>query len=331
MKFQDVPVGARIGELAARIDELAKAAFGSPGTISNVAPPEGSAQGALGWTARQLGSALEDVRALLGDGVVNSLIAALPETVSAALRDLPAELTTGQIQAILDRLFSFQHAFEGIEETEANEAAARQTIAEVNRAMQAVWPEIPADLVLRGPDGEGRGRLAIKEFKDLVTPGGPGALTFEKLERRISGASSAAPRLAAEQSLRLNQVTIPSSNLVRSIEFYRGLGLRLIVRDDSVGYARLLLPDGGSTFSVHVADAPISPSQVVIYFECDDLDDRVTRLRAAGYAFSSMPEDQTWLWREARIEDPDGQPLCLYYAGVNRKDPPWRLADAPPR
>ena len=129
--------------------------------------------------------------------------------------------------------------------------------------------------------------------------------------------------------MRLNQVTIPSSDLARSIEFYRGLGLRLIVRDDSVGYARLLLPDGGSTFSVHVADSPISPSHVVIYFECDDLDDRVTRLRAAGYAFSSMPEDQSWLWREARLEDPDGQPLCLFYAGVNRKDPPWRLVNAP--
>jgi len=162
-----------------------------------------------------------------------------------------------------------------------------------------------------------------------VTPGGPGALTFEKLERRISGDSAAAPRLAAEQSLRLNQVTIPSSDLARSIEFYRGLGLRLIVRDDSVGYARLLLPDGDSTFSVQVADSPISASHVVIYFECDDLDDRVTRLRAAGYAFSSMPEHQTWLGREARIEDPDGQPLCLFYAGVNRKDPPWRLVDAP--
>jgi hypothetical protein len=84
MKFKDVPVGARIGELAARIDELAKAASRSPGTTSNVASPAGSEQGTLGWTARQLRSALEDVRALLDDGVVNGLIAALPETASAA-------------------------------------------------------------------------------------------------------------------------------------------------------------------------------------------------------------------------------------------------------
>jgi len=230
MKFKDVPVGARVGELAARIDELARAVSRSPGTTSSGASPRGSEQGTLSWTARQLRSALEDVRALLGDGVVNGLIAALPETASAALRDLPAEFTTGQMQAILDRFFSFQHAFDGLEEAEVDEVAARHTIAKVNRAMQAAWPEIPADLVLRGPHGEGRGRLAIKEFQTLVTPGGPGALTFEKLERRISCGSDAASRIAAEQSL---------------------------------------------------------------------------------------------------IEDPDGQPLCLFYVGVNRTDPPWRLADAP--
>src|SRR5512140_655158 len=147
MQFKDVRGGAQIGDLAARIDELAKAAPRSPGTTSNVASTAGSQQDTLGWTARQLRSALEDVRVLLGDDVVNGLTAALPETASAALRDLPAELTTGQIQAILDRFFSFQHAFEGLEEAEANEAT-RHTIAEVNRAMQAMWPEIPADLVL---------------------------------------------------------------------------------------------------------------------------------------------------------------------------------------
>lgn len=137
------------------------------------------------------------------------------------------------------------------------------------------------------------------------------------------------PTSASERSLRLNQVTVPITDLARSIEFYRGLGLLLIVRDESAGYARFLLPDGGSTFSVHLADAPIAPSQVVIYFECDDLDARYARLSIAGYRFTSPPTDQTWLWREAMLVDPDGQQICLFHAGVNRTDPPWRLAEAP--
>jgi hypothetical protein len=32
-----------------------------------------------------------------------------------------------------------------------------------------------------------------------------------------------------------------------------------------------------------------------------------------------------WLWREARLRDPDGHRVCLYRAGQNRKNPPWRL------
>jgi catechol 2,3-dioxygenase-like lactoylglutathione lyase family enzyme len=232
------------------------------------------------------------------------------------------ELVAAQAEAVLACFFAHAHAFDG----ELGEAAAKRAIAEFNAAIEAAWPAVPDDLLLRGPHGEGRGRLTIKELKDLITPGGPSALTVAKLARRMT-ATTAAPATTAERSLRLNQVTIPISNLARSIEFYRGLGLTLIVRDDSVGYARLLLPDGGSTFSLHVADGPISPSGVVIYFECDDLDERAARLRAAGYTFASMPVDQTWLWREAMLEDPDGQRICLYHAGVNRKDPPWRLVD----
>jgi catechol 2,3-dioxygenase-like lactoylglutathione lyase family enzyme len=128
-----------------------------------------------------------------------------------------------------------------------------------------------------------------------------------------------------EVRMRLNQVTVPTSDLARGIAFYRGLGLELIVQDDAAGYARLLCPDGGSTFSLHVTDRAIAPGEITIYFECDDLDARVERLSAAGYRFVSMPVDQSWLWREARLDDPDGVKLILYHAGVNRTDPPWRL------
>jgi hypothetical protein len=53
----------------------------------------------------------------------------------------------------------------------------------------------------------------------------------------------------------------------------------------------------------------------------------VSRLAAAALRFEHDPVDQTWLWREARLRDPDGNQLCLFHAGENRLNPPWRLSD----
>jgi hypothetical protein len=47
--------------------------------------------------------------------------------------------------------------------------------------------------------------------------------------------------------------------------------------------------------------------------------------------FERRPVDQPWLWREARLRDPDGNWLCLLRAGENRLVPPWRLAGMTPR
>ena len=63
----------------------------------------------------------------------------------------------------------------------------------------------------------------------------------------------------------------------------------------------------------------------MVYFEDDDLDATVTRLRAAGLAFDSDPADQTWQWHEARLRDPAGNAVCLYRAGAIRRFPPWRI------
>lgn len=123
--------------------------------------------------------------------------------------------------------------------------------------------------------------------------------------------------------MRLNQVTVVATDLARSIAFYEMLGLKLIVKADH--YARFELPEGGSTFSLHVAPAGPGPNAPVIYFECDDLDAVVARLEAEGVAFDLAPTDQRWLWREAHLADPAGNPLILYFAGENRTHPPWRI------
>ncbi|MFN7929267.1 MAG: VOC family protein [Blastocatellia bacterium] len=63
----------------------------------------------------------------------------------------------------------------------------------------------------------------------------------------------------------------------------------------------------------------------MIYFECERLDDVVAQLKQQGIAFDADPQDQSWLWREAYLRDPDGNVICLYWAGENRLNPPWRI------
>ncbi|MEU4595905.1 VOC family protein [Nocardia sp. NPDC023988] len=125
--------------------------------------------------------------------------------------------------------------------------------------------------------------------------------------------------------MRMNQITIGAIDLARSKQFYALLGLQLIVENDH--YLRFRCPDGDSTFSVELVDSLHGGGPVSIYFESDDLDNQCARLRAAGVVFDSSPVDTPWLWREAWLHDPDGHRLCLFYAGENRLDPPWRIAD----
>jgi catechol 2,3-dioxygenase-like lactoylglutathione lyase family enzyme len=123
--------------------------------------------------------------------------------------------------------------------------------------------------------------------------------------------------------MRLNQVTVAATDIGASIDFYKTLGLKLIVLAEH--YARFELPEGGSTFSLHHAPAGPGANAPTIYFECDDLDGEVARLKSMGVAFDSDPVDQRWLWREAHLRDPAGNVICLYHAGENRMHPPWRI------
>jgi catechol 2,3-dioxygenase-like lactoylglutathione lyase family enzyme len=124
--------------------------------------------------------------------------------------------------------------------------------------------------------------------------------------------------------MNLNQVTLPSADVRRSVEFYVRMGLIQIV-EDLPHYARFECPDGDATLSVEKVDRlPGSPGAVV-YFECENFDSAVARIRERGVQFDSEPRNQPWLWREAYLKDPDGNVICLFEAGENRKNPPWRL------
>ena len=124
--------------------------------------------------------------------------------------------------------------------------------------------------------------------------------------------------------MNLNQVTIPSKDLTKSIPFYEKLGLKLIVKS-LPDYARFECPEGNSTFSIHRTESLPNGEGIYIYFECENLDEQVEKLMEDGIEFNQNPTDQSWLWREARLKDLDGNQIILYYGGENRLNPPWRI------
>ena len=122
----------------------------------------------------------------------------------------------------------------------------------------------------------------------------------------------------------LNQITIPVIDVQKSIEFYKKLGLILIV--ESLPHcARFQCPDGNATFSLHRVNQLPTGEGIWIYFEVEKLDLYVELLINLGIVFEELPNDKPWLWREARLKDIDYNQLILYFAGTNRTDPPWKI------
>jgi catechol 2,3-dioxygenase-like lactoylglutathione lyase family enzyme len=125
--------------------------------------------------------------------------------------------------------------------------------------------------------------------------------------------------------MNLNQVTVPSLDVERSIKFYQLLGLKLIVHTHP-RYARFELSEGNSSFSIQQVDELRSGNGIHVYFEVPDLVSTYNTLKDKGVVFESTPTKQKWLWHEARLKDPDGNFIILYHAGKNRLNPPWRLS-----
>ena len=155
-------------------------------------------------------------------------------------------------------------------------------------------------------------RVALREAPGLGQGSGP--------------IGQARVRLDVGAGPRLNQVTVTGTDYARSVEFYRRLGLKQIVDSPDNGYARFETA-GGATLSVQIDPEEKINATTAIYLECDDLDQRVEQLARSGFIFEHGPRNQPWMWREARLRDPDGNIIFLYKAGEARRFPPWRVEE----
>lgn len=120
----------------------------------------------------------------------------------------------------------------------------------------------------------------------------------------------------------LNQITVASRNLESSISFYEKLDFKVIVRTEH--YSRLENLNG-FTLSIEILDENGQAGPTALYFEHSNLDLYISTLKDKGLVFENELEDKQWLWKEAWLRDPFGNRVCVYYAGSNRRWPPWRL------
>ena len=95
---------------------------------------------------------------------------------------------------------------------------------------------------------------------------------------------------------------------------------------DLFHYGRFECPDGDATFSLHQVQDAQKESGIWLYFEVQNLDEYVQELLNKGIKFEELPNNKSWLWRESRLKDPDNNQIIIYFAGNNRKYPPWRIA-----
>jgi uncharacterized glyoxalase superfamily protein PhnB len=122
----------------------------------------------------------------------------------------------------------------------------------------------------------------------------------------------------------LNAAGIVSSDMVRSIGFYRALGLdvpetpgegHLEATSDN-GF-RLMLDSEDVIKSFRPDWTRSAGNQLSLAFECSspaEVDEIYARVVAAGFAGEKEPWDAFWGQRYAQLADPDGVPVDLFAA-----------------
>jgi catechol 2,3-dioxygenase-like lactoylglutathione lyase family enzyme len=121
---------------------------------------------------------------------------------------------------------------------------------------------------------------------------------------------------------RLNAVGIVTSDMARSIAFYRLLGLDVPETPDE-GHVDTFLPNGvrfmldseETVRSFEPEWARATGNQIALAFECEsagEVDEVYDRVVEAGFHGEKVPWDAFWGQRYASLHDPDGVPVDLY-------------------
>jgi catechol 2,3-dioxygenase-like lactoylglutathione lyase family enzyme len=120
----------------------------------------------------------------------------------------------------------------------------------------------------------------------------------------------------------LNAVGIVTSDMARSLEFYRQLGLDVPDTPDQ-GHVNIDIADGIRLMIDSEAEMRTfrpdwdrkTGNQLALAFQCaspSQVDEVYGRLTGAGFEGEKGPWDAFWGQRYAQLRDPDGVPVDLY-------------------
>ena len=120
----------------------------------------------------------------------------------------------------------------------------------------------------------------------------------------------------------LNAVGIVTSEMARSLEFYRHLGLDVPdtpeeghVNIDIADGMRLMIDTETEMRKFRPDWNRTTGNQASLAFECESpsqVDEVYARMAAAGFQTDKEPWDAFWGQRYAQLRDPDGVPVDLY-------------------
>jgi catechol 2,3-dioxygenase-like lactoylglutathione lyase family enzyme len=122
----------------------------------------------------------------------------------------------------------------------------------------------------------------------------------------------------------LNAIGIVTSDMARSISFYRLLGLDVPETPDEghvdtflANGVRFMLDTEQTLRSFRPDWARATGNQIALALECAspaEVDEVYARVTGAGFHGEKEPWDAFWGQRYAQLQDPDGVPVDLYAA-----------------
>ena len=118
---------------------------------------------------------------------------------------------------------------------------------------------------------------------------------------------------------KLNAIGIVTSDMARSITFYRLVGLD-VPETPEEGHVDTFLPNGvrfmlDTVRSFRPEWTRETGNQIGLAFECAnaaEVDELYARITAAGFDGEKAPWDAVWGQRYAQLSDPDGVGVDLY-------------------
>ena len=116
--------------------------------------------------------------------------------------------------------------------------------------------------------------------------------------------------MSGEPVQSISAVTVASSDMRRSVAFYRSLGFQVVYGGEEGDFTTFAVGSGYLNIQLDEGYRP-GPLWGRIVFHVDDVDAMHRRAIEAGYRPTTQPADAPWGERYFHLRDPDGHELSF--------------------